>query len=1051
METRRPNWLQKRIGQLVNSRLIGWIANLPPVAWVSRTVVRVLVKRRAGKTPVEESLIGRVVGSGLEATLEQIVYDVVEALGYTGAMVATYEQGDSLPVRALYVSPNLATLEQIHKWETEISKYTEQPVSITDPDIARVFVYQDEYKDNLSVRAFKAGGPVASSELYYLFTPIAPLASRPLVAGIQQALGIQEVIAVPFFLETLVNGQLEREIVGNLFVAKQGPISQQDKLVLSAFGRQAAAAIKSERRRLHIQVAQEIVFEMQSSLHDEVQILQQIVEGVVSDLGYVGAMVATYEPDDSLPVRALCISPDLATMEQIHEWETEISKYTKQPVSITDPAIARVFVYQDECRHNLSVRAFRAGGPVTSDALYDLFTPIAPPASKPVVGGIQQALGIQQVIAVPFFLRAFTGGRAKRECVGNLFAATRSKKLSAGEIELLKAFAQQAAVGIRNAQLYRKAEERRQVAQVFGKMAFSAAAFVHKLRNHIAAFQTHLHLVQVAPPDRRDEILALSDKMRQCQSRECLAGRNDFPGSSSLFCQVGGLRMKLFAPPDVKKLKAENNFEGLLKALAYKEDLHVRWDAAEALGQMGEVHAVKALVAALKDIRWAAASALKEIGEPALGTLITALNDADASNRQVTAWALGQMGDPRTVNSLIVALQDDSAAVRWTTAGALGKIGDDRAAKPLIALLADPDGSVREAAAGALGRIGDKLAAEPLLIALKDRDRRVRERASEALAEIGILAVKPLIGVLKSINKDACRLAARALGKIGDTRAVQPLVAILENPDASMRQSAAQALGRIGDLQALKPLIVALGDLDEGVRQAAAWALGRIGDKQAVRSLITALGDSDASVRETAAEALGRIGDTSATGPLIAIIENIDEHIDERVRRAAAEALGQIGDAKAVEALAAALKGAESGLCKQAAGALGKIGIPAVEPLVAALKDANKIVRWAAAEALGQIGVPRVVAPLVAALEDTDKDVRKAAAEALGQAGVTWSVRPLIAALEDEAESVRWAVARALGQIDDTRAVEPLVAALRDSNWIKALDMGVRSSGFSRF
>ncbi|RLC86853.1 MAG: hypothetical protein DRJ03_07590 [Chloroflexi bacterium] len=513
METRRPNWLQKRIGQLVNSRLIGWIANLPPVAWVSRTVVRVLVKRRAGKTPVEESLIGRVVGSGLEATLEQIVYDVVEALGYTGAMVATYEQGDSLPVRALYVSPNLATLEQIHKWETEISKYTEQPVSITDPDIARVFVYQDEYKDNLSVRAFKAGGPVASSELYYLFTPIAPLASRPLVAGIQQALSIQEVIAVPFFLETLVNGQLEREIVGNLFVAKQGPISQQDKLVLSAFGRQAAAAIKSERRRLHIQVAQEIVFEMQSSLHDEVQILQQIVEGVVSDLGYVGAMVATYEPDDSLPVRALCISPDLATMEQIHEWETEISKYTKQPVSITDPAIARVFVYQDECRHNLSVRAFRAGGPVTSDALYDLFTPIAPPASKPVVGGIQQALGIQQVIAVPFFLRAFTGGRAKRECVGNLFAATRSKKLSAGEIELLKAFAQQAAVGIRNAQLYRKAEERRQVAQVFGKMAFSAAAFVHKLRNHIAAFQTHLHLVQVAPPDRRDEILALSDKM----------------------------------------------------------------------------------------------------------------------------------------------------------------------------------------------------------------------------------------------------------------------------------------------------------------------------------------------------------------------------------------------------------------------------------------------------------------------------------------------------------------------------------------------------------
>jgi len=513
LKTNRSSRLKKRIGQLVNSSLVGWIANLPPVAWVSRVIVHALVKRKIGQSPIKESPVAKVAGVGLEATLQRIVYDVVEALGYAGAMVATYEQGDALPVRAFWVNPNLATEEQIHKWEAEISQYTEQPVSITDPDIARVFVYRDECKNNLSVRAFKAGGPVVSSELYYLFTPIAPPASRPLVAGIQQALGIQEVIAVPFFLATLINGQPEREIVGNLFVAKQGPISQRDKLVLSAFGRQAAAAIESERRRLHIQVAQEIVFEMQSSLHDEVQVLQQIVEGVVSDLGYVGAMVATYEPDDSLPVRAFCVSPDLATPEQIHEWEAEISKYTEQPVSITDPDIARVFVYQDECQDNLSVQAFRAGGPVTSDALYDLFTPIAPPVSKPAVKGIQQALGIQQVIAVPFFLQVFADGRGKRECIGNLFAATRSKKLSAGEIKLLKAFAQQAAIGIRNAQLYRKAEERRQVAQVFGKMAFSAAAFVHKLRNHIAAFQIHLHLVQVAPPERRDEILTLSDKM----------------------------------------------------------------------------------------------------------------------------------------------------------------------------------------------------------------------------------------------------------------------------------------------------------------------------------------------------------------------------------------------------------------------------------------------------------------------------------------------------------------------------------------------------------
>ena len=97
-------------------------------------------------------------------------------------------------------------------------------------------MYQSEYKNNRSVRAFKANGLVVSDNLYDLFVPIAPLASKPVVQGIQQALGIHHVIAVPFFLEAAADGQTEKEIVGNLFAAKQGEISRQDELVLSAFG-----------------------------------------------------------------------------------------------------------------------------------------------------------------------------------------------------------------------------------------------------------------------------------------------------------------------------------------------------------------------------------------------------------------------------------------------------------------------------------------------------------------------------------------------------------------------------------------------------------------------------------------------------------------------------------------------------------------------------------------------------------------------------------------------------------------------------------------------
>jgi signal transduction histidine kinase len=121
--------------------------------------------------------------------------------------------------------------------------------------------------------------------------------------------------------------------------------------------------------------------------------------------------------------------------------------------------------------------------------------------NRPISRLIQQLTGIKQVIAVPFYL--------DDEVVGNLFAATRKAQFSEREIKILTAFGQQAAVGIRNARLYRKAEERRQIAQMFGKMAFSATASVHTLRNHLGAFRTFLKLVELLPtmsPERQQRI-----------------------------------------------------------------------------------------------------------------------------------------------------------------------------------------------------------------------------------------------------------------------------------------------------------------------------------------------------------------------------------------------------------------------------------------------------------------------------------------------------------------------------------------------------------------
>jgi hypothetical protein len=106
------------------------------------------------------------------------------------------------------------------------------------------------------------------------------------------------------------------------------------------------------------------------------------------------------------------------------------------------------------------------------------------------------------VIAIPFFL--------DNEVEGNLFVASRKPAFSAQEKDELFTFGQQAAVGIRNARLYRKAEERQQIAQMFGKMAFSAAAYIHSLRNHIGVALNYLQLLGMLskmPPEKQAKLL----------------------------------------------------------------------------------------------------------------------------------------------------------------------------------------------------------------------------------------------------------------------------------------------------------------------------------------------------------------------------------------------------------------------------------------------------------------------------------------------------------------------------------------------------------------
>lgn len=131
-------------------------------------------------------------------------------------------------------------------------------------------------------------------------------------------------------------------------------------------------------------------------------------------------------------------------------------------------------------------------------------------------------------------------------------------------------------------------------------------------------------------------------------------------------------------------------------------------------------------------INWRTAEELVRLGQPAVPHLIKALSDEDGYVRAAAADALGEIRDERAVKALAAAMQyrdnriyedDEDAEARNNAAEALGKIGDLRALDDLIRVASGKDLLLASYAVDALGMLGDERAIPTLLAALKVADQ----------------------------------------------------------------------------------------------------------------------------------------------------------------------------------------------------------------------------------------------------------------------------------------------------------------------------------------
>jgi len=613
----RKSSLKKLVGKFIDSKIAGVLANTPPFSFILRRMTQYLLKERLNNKVITSP--ERTRNIGLEAALDGIVQDVVDVFGYVGAMVAAYDKiDDALPVKAFYVDEHLATKKDIKKFEKTVSEFTSEPISISDQKIARVYVHKQEHQKNLGVKAFHKGEAETSVHLFDLFTPIIPDSSKPVIEGIQQELHIKEVITVPFFLDVTVDGELQKEFVGNLFVAKRDIITDHDKLVLTTLGQYVASLIQSENRRQLVEIIDNLVLDIQKNLASEDQVLHRIVQGIVEDLGYFGAMVAPYEKEENvLPIKAFDFDKNngYLTVEKIKELEKQVSQITTEPVSLTDPQLARVYLDDQKYRDNLSIIAAKSGKPEKRKDLYDLFIPFAPLSSKSMIEEVQKKIGVHRVIAVPFFLESWGG---EKELLGNLFALSRSYEITDWEIDVLQAFGQQAAAGLQNVrlhqkteellnttrdllqekegllqetqELYRKSEDRRKAAEIFGKMAFTATATLHAFRNDLGAIRMGFQMLSDILQRRMDRLANRLESLKEPFSKESTLNEPVNINTSLQYAfmkvkEVFGNQYRFENPDDTSEMPAGEQLEKISKILV-KMDLQDNLPAINTVPEM---------------------------------------------------------------------------------------------------------------------------------------------------------------------------------------------------------------------------------------------------------------------------------------------------------------------------------------------------------------------------------------------------------------------------------------------------------------------------------
>ncbi|MCG3226654.1 MAG: HEAT repeat domain-containing protein [Candidatus Heimdallarchaeota archaeon] len=255
--------------------------------------------------------------------------------------------------------------------------------------------------------------------------------------------------------------------------------------------------------------------------------------------------------------------------------------------------------------------------------------------------------------------------------------------------------------------------------------------------------------------------------------------------------------LRIFTINSIADNKDREEAIPILIKLLYDDESSVRSRAAWALGKIGSLKAMSELLELItdqdKDVRKSVVRALGDIQAfDAIPEIVKALEDEDWEVRAETAVVLEYFGwipsnrkeeilnliskekweellklENLEIQQILVFLEDNDKDIRAKSAWVLGEIKSPKSIQSLFDLfMIDINQEVKESSAHSLSRIGGKEVVELLVVALHDQDWYIRKIAASALGNLqDPSSIEPLRRLLNDNNTFVKKTAEKALKK----------------------------------------------------------------------------------------------------------------------------------------------------------------------------------------------------------------------------------------------------------------------------------------------